>query len=102
VTRVFVLDDQDFLRRSLKEMLEAGGDVEVVGEAGTAAEARSRIPVTRPEVAVLDVRLPDGSGVEVCRAVRSQHPEIHCVMLSASMMTTSWRNRSGRARRDMC
>src|SRR6266566_8035854 len=83
MTRVFVLDDQEFVRRSLKLVLEAGGEVEVVGEAGTAEEARSSIPLTRPDVAVLDVRLPDGSGVEVCREVRSQHPEIRCVMLSA-------------------
>jgi two-component system, NarL family, response regulator DevR len=83
VTRVFVLDDQGFVRSSLKQLLEADGEVEVVGEAGTAEEARSSIPLTRPDVAVLDVRLPDGSGVEVCREVRSQHPEIRCVMLSA-------------------
>jgi two-component system response regulator DevR len=82
VTRVFVLDDQEFVRRSLKEMLEADGEVDVVGEAGTAEEARSSIPLTRPDVAVLDVRLPDGNGVEVCRDIRSQHPEIQCVMLS--------------------
>jgi two-component system response regulator DevR len=83
VTRVFVLDDQEFVRRSLKEMLEAGGHVEVVGETGTAKAARSSIPMMRPDVAVLDVRLPDGSGVEVCREVRAQHPEIRRVMLSA-------------------
>jgi len=83
VTRVFVLDDQDFVRRSLKLALEADGEVEVVGEAGTAEEAQARIPQTRPDVAVLDVRLPDGNGVEVCREVRAQHPEIQCVMLSA-------------------
>jgi two-component system response regulator DevR len=81
--RVFVLDDHEFVRRSLKQVLEADGDVEVVGEAGTAEEARSSIPLTRPDVAVLDVRLPDGSGVEVCREIRSQHPEIQCLMLSA-------------------
>jgi two-component system response regulator DevR len=83
VTRVFVLDDHEFVRRGLKQVLEAGGGVEVVGEAGTAEEARSSIPLARPDVAVLDVRLPDGSGVEVCREVRSRHPEIQCVMLSA-------------------
>jgi two-component system response regulator DevR len=83
VTRVFVLDDQEFVRSSLKEMLEADGDIRVVGEAGTAEDARSSIPLTRPDVAVLDVRLPDGNGVEVCREVRSEHPEIRCVMLSA-------------------
>jgi two-component system, NarL family, response regulator DevR len=81
--RVFVLDDHEFVRRSLKQVLEADGDVEVVGEAATAEEARSSIPLTRPDVAVLDVRLPDGSGVEVCREIRSQHPEIQCLMLSA-------------------
>jgi len=80
---VFVLDDQEFVRSSLKEMLEADGDIRVVGEAGTAEDARSSIPLTRPDVAVLDVRLPDGNGVEVCREVRSEHPEIRCVMLSA-------------------
>jgi two-component system response regulator DevR len=83
MTRVFVLDDHDAVRRGLKELLEADGEVEVVGEAGTADEARSSIPLTRPDVAILDVRLPDGSGVEVCREVRSLHPEIRCVMLSA-------------------
>jgi two-component system, NarL family, response regulator DevR len=83
VTRVFVLDDQEFVRASLKEMLEADGEIHVVGEAGTAEDARSNIPLTRPDVAVLDVRLPDGNGVEVCREVRLRHPEIQCVMLSA-------------------
>jgi two-component system, NarL family, response regulator DevR len=83
VTRVFVLDDQEFVRSSLKEMLEADGEIRVVGEAGTAEDARSSIPLTRPDVAVLDVRLPDGNGVDVCRDFRSHHPEIQCVMLSA-------------------
>ena len=83
MTRVFVLDDHDVVRRGLKELLEAGGDIEVVGEAGTAVEARSGIPLAEPDVAVLDVRLSDGSGVEVCRAIRSRHPEIKCVMFSS-------------------
>jgi DNA-binding NarL/FixJ family response regulator len=83
MTRVFVLDDHDVVRRGLKELLEAGGDIEVVGEAGSAVEARSRIPQVAPDVAVLDVRLSDGSGVEICRWVRAQHPEIKCVMFSA-------------------
>ena len=64
-------------------MLEAEGDIEVVGEAGTAEEAIGRIPATSPTVAVLDVRLPDGSGVEVCRDIRSARPEIACIMLTS-------------------
>ena len=82
MTRVFVLDDHDVVRRGLKELLEDSGDIEVVGEAGTAVEARSGIPLAEPDVAVLDVRLSDGNGVEVCREIRSRHPEIKCVMLS--------------------
>jgi two-component system, NarL family, response regulator DevR len=81
--RVFLLDDHEIVRRGLRELLEASGDFEVVGEAGTAEEALSRIPATRPEVAVLDVRLPDGDGVEVCREVRSRNPEIACLMLTS-------------------
>ncbi len=81
--RVFLLDDHEIVRRGLRELLESEGDIEVVGEAGTAEEALSRIPPTKPQVAVLDVRLPDGNGVEVCRDVRSRHPEIQCVMLTS-------------------
>ncbi|QGG94728.1 response regulator [Actinomarinicola tropica] len=81
--RVFLLDDHEIVRRGLREMLEADGDFEVVGEAGTAEEAVGRIPATTPDVAVLDVRLPDGDGVEVCREVRSRHPEIACLMLTS-------------------
>ena len=81
--RVFLLDDHEIVRRGLREMLEADGDFEVVGEAGTAEEAVGRIPATSPQVAVLDVRLPDGDGVEVCREVRSRHPEIACLMLTS-------------------
>jgi len=80
--RVFLLDDHDVVRRGLRDLLEAEG-MEVVGEAGTAAEGLSRIPPTRPQVAVLDVRLPDGTGVEVCREIRSRHPEIQCLMLTS-------------------
>src|SRR5262252_5791670 len=83
MTRVFVLDDHDIVRRGLKNLLEAAGDIEVIGEASSAAEARSSIPLAEPDVAVLDVRLADGSGVEICREVRSQHPKIKCVMFSA-------------------
>ena len=81
--RVFLLDDHEIVRRGLRQLLEASDGLEVVGEAGTAAEAIARIPPTRPDVAVLDVRLPDGDGIEVCREVRSSHPEIQCVMLTS-------------------
>ena len=82
-TRVFLLDDHEIVRRGVRELLEAEDDLEIVGEAGTAEEAYGRIPATSPHVAVLDVRLPDGDGVEVCREVRSRHPEIACIMLTS-------------------
>ncbi len=81
--RVFLLDDHEIVRRGVRDLLEESGRIEVVGEAGTAAEALARIPPTRPDVAVLDVRLPDGSGVEVCRDIRAAHPEIACLMLTS-------------------
>ncbi|HKY66578.1 MAG TPA: response regulator transcription factor [Acidimicrobiales bacterium] len=81
--RVFLLDDHEVVRLGVREMLESAGGIEVVGEAGTAEEALARIPPVRPDVAVLDVRLPDGNGVEVCREVRSRHPEVHCLMLTS-------------------
>jgi two-component system, NarL family, response regulator DevR len=83
MVRVFVLDDHDIVRRGLTHMFERESDIEVVGEAATAEEALSRIPPTRPDVALLDVRLPDGDGVEVCREIRSRHPEIQCLMLTS-------------------
>ena len=82
-TRVFLLDDHEVVRRGLRELLEAEPDLEIAGEAGTAEEALTRIPATSPNVAVLDVRLPDGDGVEVCREIRSRHPEIQCLMLTS-------------------
>jgi DNA-binding NarL/FixJ family response regulator len=82
-TRVFLLDDHEVVRRGLRELLEAEGDLTVVGEADTAEIAYGRIPATSPDVAVLDVRLPDGNGVEVCREIRSKHPEIACLMLTS-------------------
>ncbi|MEA2717080.1 MAG: two-component system, NarL family, response regulator DevR [Actinomycetota bacterium] len=81
--RVFLLDDHEVVRRGLRDLLEAEDDIEVVGEAGTADEAYGRIPATSPDVAILDVRLPDGDGVEVCREIRSKHPEIACLMLTS-------------------
>ncbi|MGW1722535.1 response regulator [Streptomyces sp. NPDC002306] len=81
--RVFLLDDHEIVRRGVHEMLSVEDDIEVVGEAGTAAEALARIPATRPDVAVLDVRLPDGSGVEVCREVRSRDDSVRCLMLTS-------------------
>jgi len=81
--RVFLLDDHEVVRRGLRELLEAEDDLEVVGEAGSAEDAMARIPPTRPDVAVLDVRLPDGNGVEVCREIRSTHPEIQCLILTS-------------------
>jgi two-component system, NarL family, response regulator DevR len=82
-TRVFLLDDHEVVRRGVRELLEGDADMEVVGEASTAEEALGRIPATTPDVAVLDVRLPDGNGVEVCREIRSQHPEVRCIMLTS-------------------
>jgi len=81
--RVFLLDDHELVRRGVREILEAEDDLVVVGEAGTAEEAIGRIPATTPNVAVLDVQLPDGDGIEVCREVRSKHPEIACIMLTS-------------------
>jgi DNA-binding NarL/FixJ family response regulator len=81
--RIFLLDDHEVVRRGVRELLEVEEDLEVVGEAGTAAEALQRIPATAPNVAVIDMRLPDGNGVEVCREVRSRNPEIQCVVLTS-------------------
>ncbi|WP_406428528.1 response regulator [Streptomyces sp. NBC_01589] len=80
---VFLLDDHEVVRRGVHELLALEDDIEVVGEAGTAADALLRIPATRPDVAVLDVRLPDGSGVEVCREIRSKDESINCLMLTS-------------------
>lgn len=80
--RVFLLDDHEIVRRGLRDLLEAHG-MEVVGEASTAAEALARVPATRPDVAVLDVRLADGNGIEVCRELRSAQPELRCIMLTS-------------------
>ncbi|MGC4955889.1 response regulator transcription factor [Actinomadura citrea] len=81
--RVFLMDDHEVVRRGVAALLSAEDDIEVIGEAGTAAEALARIPAVRPDVAVLDVRLPDGDGVSVCRELRSQLPELACLMLTS-------------------
>jgi DNA-binding NarL/FixJ family response regulator len=81
--KVFLLDDHEIVRRGVRDLLEAEHDISVVGEAGTAQSALARIPALRPDVAVLDVRLPDGDGVSVCREIRSRMPEIACLMLTS-------------------
>ena len=81
--RVFLLDDHELIRRGIADLLQTEADIEVVGEAATAGEAMVRIPSTNPHVALLDGRLPDGSGVDVCRDIRSAHPEIRCVILTS-------------------
>ena len=80
---VFLLDDHEVVRRGVKDLLEAEPDITVVGEGSTAAEALARVPALRPDVAVLDVRLPDGDGVSVCRDLRSKLPTLGCLMLTS-------------------
>ncbi|MGE3285828.1 MAG: response regulator [Pseudonocardia sp.] len=81
---VFLLDDHEIVRRGIAQLLESEDDIEVVGEAGTAAQALARVPALRPDVAILDVRLPDGGGVEVCRELRSSVvPPPACLMLTS-------------------
>src|SRR4051794_41580340 len=80
--RVFLLDDHELVRRGLRDLAERSG-LDVVGEAGTAAEGRVRILALRPQVAILDGRLPDGSGIDVCRDVRSADPSIQCLILTS-------------------
>ena len=81
--RVFLLDDHEMVREGIRSLLESDSDIEVVGQAATVAEALSRIPQDQPDVAILDVRLEDGSGIEVCREVRSANPNIRCLMLTS-------------------
>jgi DNA-binding NarL/FixJ family response regulator len=80
---VFLLDDHEVVRRGVRDLLEAEPDITVIGEAGTASSALARIPALRPDVAILDVRLPDGDGVEVCREIRSRMPQVACLMLTS-------------------
>jgi two-component system, NarL family, response regulator DevR len=81
--RVFLLDDHEMVREGVRSLLETDDELEVVGEASSVAEALERIPLATPDVAILDVRLEDGSGIEVCREMRSNHPEIICLMLTS-------------------
>jgi DNA-binding NarL/FixJ family response regulator len=81
--RVFLLDDHEIVRRGIRELLESEGDITVVGESGLAQEAARRIPALRPDVAILDGRLPDGSGIDVCREVRSLDPRIAALILTS-------------------
>jgi DNA-binding NarL/FixJ family response regulator len=81
--RVFLLDDHEVVRRGVRDLLDAEPDIEVVGEAGSAEQALARGPALRPDVAVLDVRLPDGDGITVCRELRSRMSEVACLMLTS-------------------
>jgi two-component system, NarL family, response regulator DevR len=83
VIRIFLLDDHEIVRRGLRDLFEAEDDLMVVGESGSAVDAEHIIPALRPHVAVLDARLPDGSGIDVCRAVRSRNPDIRAVILTS-------------------
>jgi two-component system, NarL family, response regulator DevR len=81
--RVFLLDDHELVRRGLTDLLGSADDITVVGQAATAAEALRRIPAVTPDVALLDVRLPDGNGIDVCREIASAHPEVRCLILTS-------------------
>jgi two-component system response regulator DevR len=83
MTRVFLVDDHEIVRRGIADLVDAERDLEVVGEAGDVRQALARIAATRPDVAVLDMRLPDGNGIDLCREIRSRHPEIACLILTA-------------------
>ncbi|MEU3479689.1 response regulator [Streptomyces sp. NPDC033754] len=82
-TRVFLVDDHEVVRRGLRDLIDDEPDMDVVGEAATAEQALARGPALRPDVAVLDVRLPDGDGISVCRELRSRMPEVACLMLTS-------------------
>lgn len=81
--KVFLVDDHEVVRRGLADLLELDADLQVVGEAASVAEAKAKIPAVRPDVAVLDLRLPDGNGVELCRDLLSEMPELHCLILTS-------------------
>jgi two-component system response regulator DevR len=81
--RVFLVDDHEVVRRGLRELFEPQEDLEVVGEASNAEEALARLPGARPDVAILDVRMPGESGIELCRDLRAEQPDLHCLMLTS-------------------
>ena len=81
--RVFLVDDHELVRRGLRDLLGTAADIEVVGEAASVREAKVAILASSPDVAVLDVRLPDGNGVELCRDIRAENPTVHCLMLTS-------------------
>jgi two-component system response regulator DevR len=83
VLKVFLVDDHEVVRRGVADLLEADDELTIVGEAASASEALARVPAARPDVVVLDVRLPDGNGVELCRELRSMLPELNCLMLTS-------------------
>lgn len=83
MTRVFLVDDHEIVRRGIAGIIDAAHDLEVVGESGTVRDTPGRVAATRPDVVVLDVRLGDGNGVDLCRTIRSAHPQIACLMLTA-------------------
>ena len=81
--RVFLVDDHEVVRRGIADLLTSDPDLTVVGEAASYAQALARVPAVKPEVAVLDVRLPDGNGIELCRELHSMMPELHCLILTS-------------------
>jgi len=83
MVRVFLVDDHEVVRRGLTDLLASDPELEVVGDAGSVSEAMVRIPAAKPDVAVLDVRLPDGNGIELCRDLLSELPELRCLMLTS-------------------
>ncbi|GAA5085301.1 response regulator transcription factor [Nocardia iowensis] len=83
MTRVFLVDDHEIVRVGIRDLIDGESDLQVVGEAATCAQARRRVPPLRPDVAVLDVRLPDGSGVELCRDLLAATPRLRCLMLTS-------------------
>ncbi len=83
MVKVFLVDDHEVVRRGLADLLASDPDLKIVGEAGSVSEAKARIPALQPDVVVLDVRLPDGNGIELCRDLVSDHPDLRCLMLTS-------------------